>query len=41
VTAHTDAATVERIREAVQGSPILSKPMYRERLAEAVAAAVH
>jgi two-component system, response regulator PdtaR len=41
VTAHTDAATVERIREAVPGSPILSKPVYRERLAEAVAAAVH
>ena len=41
VTADTDVATVERIREAVPGSPILSKPVHRERLAEAVAAAVH
>jgi response regulator of citrate/malate metabolism len=41
VTAHTDAATVERIRGAVPGSPVLSKPVYRERLAKAVAAAVH
>ena len=41
VTAHTDAATVERIREAVPGSRTLSKPVYRERAAEAVAAAVH
>lgn len=41
VTAHTDVATVERIRQAVPGSPIVSKPVYRERLAEAVAAAVH
>jgi response regulator of citrate/malate metabolism len=40
VTAHTDVATVERIREAVPGSPIWSKPVYRKRLAEAVAAAV-
>lgn len=41
VTAHTDVATVERIRQAVPGSPIVSKPVYRERLAEPVAAAVH
>lgn len=41
VTAHTDNATIERIKEAVPGSPILSKPVYRERLAEAVAKAIH
>jgi len=39
VTAHTDEATIERIKEVVPGSPILSKPVYRERLAKAVAAA--
>ncbi len=32
-------ATIERIKEVVPGSPILSKPVYRERLAKAVAAA--
>jgi DNA-binding NarL/FixJ family response regulator len=41
VTAHTDAATVERIKEVVPGSPILSKPVYREHLAKAVAAVTH
>jgi hypothetical protein len=41
VTAHTDAATVERIKEVVPGSPILSKPVYREHLAKAVAALAH
>ncbi|MEZ0283141.1 response regulator [Methyloceanibacter sp.] len=41
VTAHTDAATVERIKEVVPGSPILSKPVYREHLAKAVAAVAH
>jgi len=41
VTAHTDAATVERIKEVVPGSPILSKPVYREHLAKAVAAIFH
>ena len=34
VTAHTDAATVERIKEVVPGSPILSKPVYREHSGE-------
>ena len=33
VTAHSDDGTLERIRQAVPGSPILSKPVYRERLA--------
>jgi DNA-binding NarL/FixJ family response regulator len=41
VTAHSDEATIERIKEVVPGSPILSKPVYRERLAKAVAEAVH
>ena len=41
VTAHTDEATLERIREVVPGSPILAKPVYRERLAAAVAEVIH
>jgi two-component system, response regulator PdtaR len=41
VTAHADEATIERIREVVPGSPILSKPVYRERLAAAVAELAH
>jgi hypothetical protein len=32
---------IERIREVVPGSPILAKPVYRERLAAAVAEVVH
>jgi len=41
VTAYTDDATLDRIREVVPGSPILAKPVYRERLAAAVAEVVH
>jgi DNA-binding NarL/FixJ family response regulator len=41
VTAHTDTATIERIKEVVPDSPILSKPVYREHLAKAVAALAH
>jgi DNA-binding NarL/FixJ family response regulator len=41
VTAHTDDATLERIREVVPGSPILAKPVYRESLPAAVAEVVH
>lgn len=41
VTAHNDEATLERIRQVVPGSPILSKPVYRKRLAAAVAEVVH
>jgi DNA-binding LytR/AlgR family response regulator len=41
VTAYTDDATLERIREVVPGSPILAKPFYRERLAAAVTEVVH
>ena len=40
VTAHTDDATLERIREVVPGSPILAKPVYRESLPAAVAEVV-
>lgn len=40
VTAYTDDATLERIRDVVPGSPILAKPVYRERLAAAVAEVV-
>jgi response regulator of citrate/malate metabolism len=36
-----DDATLERIREVVPGSPILAKPVYRERLAAAVTEVVH
>jgi DNA-binding response OmpR family regulator len=39
VTACDDAATVERMHERVPGAPVLAKPIYRERLAEAVALA--
>ncbi|MGO8840926.1 MAG: response regulator [Methyloceanibacter sp.] len=41
VTAHSDDGTLERIRQAVPGSPIVSKPIYRERLAAAIAEIVH
>jgi len=41
VTAHADDATIERIHRVVPGSPILSKPVYRERLAAAVAELAH
>jgi DNA-binding NarL/FixJ family response regulator len=41
VTAHSDDGTLERIREAVPGAPILSKPVYREQLARAITEAIH
>jgi CheY-like chemotaxis protein len=41
VTAHNDDGTLERIHEVVPGAPVLSKPVYRERLANAVSEAVH
>ena len=41
VTAHNDDGTLERIHEVVPGAPVLSKPVYRERLAHAVSEAVH
>ena len=37
VTSHNDHDTVERIHEQVPGAPVLPKPVYRERLADAVA----
>jgi DNA-binding NarL/FixJ family response regulator len=37
VTSYTDEDTVERIHEQVPGAPVLPKPVYRERLANAVA----
>jgi DNA-binding NarL/FixJ family response regulator len=37
VTASTDEDTLERIHDQVPGAPVLSKPGYRDRLAEAVA----
>jgi DNA-binding NarL/FixJ family response regulator len=37
VTSYNDDDTVERIHEQVPGAPVLPKPVYRERLAEAVA----
>ena len=39
VTGYTDRDTVERIHEQVPGAPVLSKPVYHNRLADAVAAA--
>jgi CheY-like chemotaxis protein len=41
VTAHSDDETIERIHEAVPGAPVLSKPVYRESLANAVSKVVH
>jgi DNA-binding NarL/FixJ family response regulator len=38
VTASSDEGTVNRIHEQVPGAPVLPKPVYRDRLAEAVAA---
>ena len=38
VTGYTDCDTVERIHQQVPGAPVLSKPLYRDRLADAVAA---
>jgi CheY-like chemotaxis protein len=38
VTAYTDHDTVERIHQQVPDAPVIAKPLYRERLADAVAA---
>jgi hypothetical protein len=38
VTGYTDRDTVERIHEQVPGAPVLPKPVYHDRLANAVAA---
>jgi CheY-like chemotaxis protein len=37
ISGSTDRDTVERIRELVPDAPVLSKPVYGDRLAEAVA----
>ena len=39
VTSYNDDDTVERIHQQVPGAPVLPKPVYRERLADAVAEA--
>jgi DNA-binding LytR/AlgR family response regulator len=36
VTGYTDRATVERIHEHVPEAPVLPKPVYRDRLADAI-----
>jgi DNA-binding NarL/FixJ family response regulator len=41
VTAHIDADTLERIRTVVPAAPVLSKPVYRQTLADAVSAVTH
>ena len=37
VTAYTDHDTIERIHQQVRDAPVIAKPLYRERLAKAVA----
>jgi DNA-binding response OmpR family regulator len=37
VTSYNDADTVQRIRDLVPGAPVLPKPVYPERLADAIA----
>jgi len=39
VTAHIDKGTLARIRTVMPGAPVLSKPVYRETLANAVSLA--
>jgi DNA-binding NarL/FixJ family response regulator len=40
VTSQVDADTVRRIHERVPGAPVVPKPFYRDRLAEALSTAV-
>jgi CheY-like chemotaxis protein len=37
ITGYTDRDTIERIRERIPGAPVLPKPVYKNRLADAVA----
>jgi CheY-like chemotaxis protein len=37
VTGYADRDTIERIHERVPGAPVLPKPVYKDRLADAVA----
>jgi DNA-binding response OmpR family regulator len=39
ISGYTDRDTIERIRAQVPGAPVLPKPFYHDRLADAVAAA--
>ena len=41
VSGYTDRDTVERIHEQVPNAPVLSKPLYGDRLADAVATVTH
>src|SRR6476660_3016343 len=41
VTAHSDDGTLERIHDVVPGAHVLSKPVYRQTLADAVTAVTH
>ena len=41
ITAYTDRDTVERIHQQVPEAPVLSKPIYGGRLADAVAAVTY
>ena len=41
VTDHIDKGTLERIRTVMPGAPVLSKPVYRDTLANAVSLATH
>jgi CheY-like chemotaxis protein len=40
VTAYSDRVTLQRIHEQVPGAPVIAKPLYRERLARAIAKAL-
>ena len=37
VTGYTDHDTIERIKRRVPGAPVVAKPVYKDRLADAVA----
>jgi CheY-like chemotaxis protein len=39
VTGYSDRDTIERIHQQVPGAPVLPKPVYRDRLADALAEA--
>ena len=39
VTSYSDDDTVARVRQRVPGAPVLAKPVYPERLADAIAEA--
>jgi CheY-like chemotaxis protein len=41
ITGYTDRDTVERIHQRVPDAPVLTKPVYGQRLADAVAAVIH